>query len=403
MLTAMTTLPSRAPTGLPDNVIAALKGASDELKLAAVARMEEELAWWRELSPQDRSWLGMVAHEGINRFVSWMQFEDEAASKPQDIFRVAPTELTRTISLQRTLQVVRLITAVVEEHGAQHVEEDYRRDLYEAALIYSREVAFSAAGIYARAAESRGQWDARLEAAAIDAIVRGTSPAVMRSRVATVGWTGKGSTFVIIGPAPQQLTESTTAELREACLRATTDALVGLQGDRIIAVLGDAATPEAIARDIEHHFGEGTIIIGPSVDDVVKAGQSARAAIAAHQVLRALSAPTRIMFADDLLPERVLDGDQLARNSLIDEIYIPLVNAGPVLVETLESYLGQGRSLEAAARDLYVHPNTVRYRLRRIAQVIGWDPTDAREGQILQIALTVGRLGGGALPGSSHL
>lgn len=109
------------------------------------------------------------------------------------------------------------------------------------------------------------------------------------------------------------------------------------------------------------------------------------------------------MQADDLLPERVLDGDQLARNTLIDEIYIPLVSAGPVLVETLDSYLGQGRSLEAAARDLYVHPNTVRYRLRRIAQVIGWDPTEAREGQILQIALTVGRLSGGTLPGTAAL
>ncbi|SDZ82850.1 PucR C-terminal helix-turn-helix domain-containing protein [Bowdeniella nasicola] len=402
MLPAMTTLPSRAPTDLPEHVISALRKGSDELKLTAVARMERDLQWWRDLSSEDRSWLGLVAHEGINRFVAWMQLEDDAA-RPQDIFRVAPPELTRTISLQRTLQVVRLIAEVVEEHSQQHVAPDYRRDLYEAALIYSREVAFSAAGIYARAAESRGQWDARLEAAAIDAIVRGTSPAVMRSRVATVGWKGRNRTFVIVGPAPHQLTESTTAELREACLRATSDALVGIQGDRIIAVLGADENPSKIASLIEHHFGDGTIIIGPSVDDIVKAGTSARAAIAAHQVIRALSAPARIMQADDLLPERVLDGDQLARNTLIDEIYIPLVSAGPVLVETLDSYLGQGRSLEAAARDLYVHPNTVRYRLRRIAQVIGWDPTEAREGQILQIALTVGRLSGGTLPGTAAL
>lgn len=47
---------------------------------------------------------------------------------------------------------------------------------------------------------------------------------------------------------------------------------------------------------------------------------------------------------------------------------------------------------EAAARALFVHPNTVRYRLRRISQTVGWDPTDAREGFVLQIALVLGRL-----------
>ncbi|GMA31017.1 PucR family transcriptional regulator [Litorihabitans aurantiacus] len=67
--------------------------------------------------------------------------------------------------------------------------------------------------------------------------------------------------------------------------------------------------------------------------------------------------------------------------------------SGP-LVETLAAYLESGRSLEAAARALFVHPNTVRYRLRRIAQVSGWDAADAREGFVLQVALVLGRLAG---------
>ncbi|MDO5700017.1 MAG: helix-turn-helix domain-containing protein [Bowdeniella nasicola] len=380
------------PLALPPAVITALRSSADSLKLAAVARVEADLPWWRDLSSQDRSWLGLVAHEGINRYLAWMDSPTEAAAKPQDIFRVAPPELTRTISLQRTLQVLRLISAVVEEQSLKHVPEAYRRDLHESALIYSREVAFSAAEVYARAAETRGQWDARLEAAAIDAIVRGTAPAVTRSRVATLGWTGSGTTVVLVGPAPAQINGSATVALREACLRATRDALVGIQGDRIIAVLSTEEQPADLAAHIAPHFGEGTIIIGPDVEDVVAAHTSARAALASHQVVRALSSPARIMHANDLLPERVLDGDPLARQTLVEEIYRPLVKAGNVLVETLESYLGQGRSLEAAARELYVHPNTVRYRLRRIAQVIGWDPTDAREGQILHMSIVVGRL-----------
>ena len=44
------------------------------------------------------------------------------------------------------------------------------------------------------------------------------------------------------------------------------------------------------------------------------------------------------------------------------------------------------------ARELFVHPNTVRYRLKRISEVIGWDATGAREALILQSALIVGSI-----------
>ncbi len=39
-----------------------------------------------------------------------------------------------------------------------------------------------------------------------------------------------------------------------------------------------------------------------------------------------------------------------------------------------------------------MHPNTVRYRLRRVADVIGWDATGAREALILQSALILGAM-----------
>jgi DNA-binding PucR family transcriptional regulator len=39
-----------------------------------------------------------------------------------------------------------------------------------------------------------------------------------------------------------------------------------------------------------------------------------------------------------------------------------------------------------------VHANTVRYRLRRVAEVCGEAPTDARGAFTIQVALTLGRL-----------
>nr|WP_239380706.1 helix-turn-helix domain-containing protein [Frankia sp. CIT1] len=48
--------------------------------------------------------------------------------------------------------------------------------------------------------------------------------------------------------------------------------------------------------------------------------------------------------------------------------------------------------MEATARALYLHPNTVRYRLRKAADVCGLDPTDHRERFTLHVALILGRL-----------
>ncbi len=76
----------------------------------------------------------------------------------------------------------------------------------------------------------------------------------------------------------------------------------------------------------------------------------------------------------------------------MNRIYKPLQNHSSELLNTLWCYLDNGRSLEATARELFVHPNTVRYRLKRISEVIGWDATGAREALILQSALIVGSI-----------
>ena len=52
-----------------------------------------------------------------------------------------------------------------------------------------------------------------------------------------------------------------------------------------------------------------------------------------------------------------------------------------------------GGAIEACARKLFVHPNTVRYRLKRIADFTGRDPTVPRDAYVLRVAATVGRIG----------
>ncbi len=59
-----------------------------------------------------------------------------------------------------------------------------------------------------------------------------------------------------------------------------------------------------------------------------------------------------------------------------------------------EIHAAERRNAEAlsAAKQLFVHPNPVRSRLRRIGDVTGHSPADARTAYTLRVALTLGRL-----------
>ena len=100
------------------------------------------------------------------------------------------------------------------------------------------------------------------------------------------------------------------------------------------------------------------------------------------------------MRADDALPERALLGDQDAVDELVNTVYASLQTAGPddPTLETVSTFLRNGGSLETTAKELSVHPNTVRYRLKRAAETTGWDAADAREAYVLRTAIALGRM-----------
>ena len=43
------------------------------LSTAATSRMAEDLPWFRELSAEDRSWVGMILQAGVRGFVDWFE------------------------------------------------------------------------------------------------------------------------------------------------------------------------------------------------------------------------------------------------------------------------------------------------------------------------------------------
>lgn len=362
------------------------------LSTTMLRELENTLPWYRRLSSDERSSLGLVAQNGVAAFVSWYEHPSSPSWVLSDVFGTAPTELTRSISLQRALQLIRTVVQVVEDRVPELAGAAEQVDLREAVLRYSREVAFAAADVYARAAENRGAWDTRLEALAVDGILRGENPDALQSRMSALGWTSHNRFTVMIGPAPAETNATYLATLRRAAGRFAADVMVGIQGDKLILVLGNVTDPETAYLRLSELFAVGPVVYGPLAATLTDATASALSAFAGMAAVRGWTTAPRPVSADDLWPERVMGGDDSARRALVANIYRPLVAASNGLVETLNSYLQLGHSLEAAARDLFVHSNTVRYRLRRVCDVTGWDPLVPREAFVLQTALVVGRL-----------
>ena len=380
--------------------LAWLRTIAGELSTQTLKRLEDTLPWYGDMPPSRRSAVGLVAQAGISSFIAW--FEDPRSTPwiAADVFGAAPRELLRSVSLQQTLQLIRVTVEVVEDRV-----KDGGEPLREAILLYSREIAFAAADVYARAAEARGLWDARLEALVVDSILSGEYDDELPSRIAALGWHGHGEVAVLVGTAPKQLDVD---HVRRAARHMHADVLIGVQGNRLVLVIGrsdplgsepddtigtsSALTFMEIATQLEPHFGPGHLVLGHEVPNLVDASKSAKAALAGFAVARSWRHAPRPVHADDLLPERALAGDPLARATLVHRIYRPLQAHSTELLTTLWSYLDNGRSLEATARELFVHPNTVRYRLKRVSDVIGWDATGAREALILQAALIIGSM-----------
>ena len=212
----------------------------------------------------------------------------------------------------------------VEDHAAEIAEPGGEQALRESVLRYSREIAFAAAEVYAHAAEARGAWDARLEGLVVDAVLRGEADDSMQSRATALGW--GSTTRVAVTPAGGS--EGVVDGLRRSAAKLGVDSLAAVQGRRLVCILGNVDDPMEAARELEAHFGEGAIVVGPTVPHLFAAGRSARAALAGQSCAHAWPEAPRPVSADDLLAERVLVGDQPARVHLVERIFRPLSESG---------------------------------------------------------------------------
>jgi len=393
---------------VPESLLRRLKQYSGRLATEAVNAMGERLPFFADLEASQRASMALVVQTAINNFVEWMQDPHSNISYTAQAFELVPQDLARRIALRHSVDMARVTMDFFEEAVPLVARsEEQLTALTVGILKYSRDLAFTAASAYANAAEARGTWDSRMEASVVDAVVRGDTGPELLSRAAALNWDTTAPATVVVGtPAPgrdgadgEGGSERASQDVRDIAAQHGRAALTDVHGTWLVAIVsGQLSLTDKFLGDLLSAFSNGPVVIGPTAPMLTAAYHSASEAISGMNAVGGWRGAPRPVLARELLPERALMGDASAIVALHTDVMGPLADAGPTLIETLDAYLDCGGAIEACARKLFVHPNTVRYRLKRITDFTGRDPTQPRDAYVLRVASTVGQLNYPAQP-----
>ncbi|WP_171170713.1 CdaR family transcriptional regulator [Streptomyces sp. I05A-00742] len=169
--------------------------------------------------------------------------------------------------------------------------------------------------------------------------------------------------------------------------RDTTTPLATTQGAQAVLLL-PAAAAAAAPKVLREHGRRGCAITGEGLDRIAVAHRLATGALAtapphAHR-------PGRLLTDADAHVLALLSGHPATDSERVGRLVLgPLAQPGRRhLLDALTAYLDTG-SATAAARGLRLHPQSLRYRLRRVRELTGRDPRDPWQRLTLDIARTV--------------
>ena len=379
---------------VPESLLRRLKQYSGRLSTEAVRVMQDRLPFFAELEASQRASLALVVQTAVANFVEWMTDPSSNVNYTARAFELLPQDLTRRMPLRHSVEMIRVTLEYFEEVAPLLARSDEQLTALTVGILkYSRDLAFSAATAYADAAEARGNWDSRMEASVVDAVVRGDTGPELLSRAAALNWDTTAPATVVVGTPPPGRESHASQDVRDIAARHGRAALTDVHGTYLVAIVsGQLTQTEKVYDALMDAFSDGPVVIGPTAPMLTAAYHSASEAISGMNAATGWRGAPRPVLARELLPERALMGDASAVAALHTDVMRPLADAGPTLTETLDAYLDCGGAIEACARKLFVHPNTVRYRLRRIADFTGRDPTLPRDAYVLRVAATVGHL-----------
>ncbi|MGW5054841.1 PucR family transcriptional regulator [Actinokineospora sp. NPDC004072] len=250
---------------------------------------------------------------------------------------------------------------------------------------YSEAIAAAYAEV---AAESAGH-DEKARAALLDGLLEGrfTRPAELDDAARGLGLPVNGPFVVVYADEPGPAAALDPGRWRAAWRR-------GAEAEVGVVVVARAVDLRGLRQSLDR--APGAVGISPPVAGLGLLPAALRRA----RIARGCLAPGErgvVAFGDRPLTTLVAGAPQLARelarDVLADLLALPAAERD-VLLKTLRVWFAEHGSAKDAAERLFVHPNTVRYRIRRVQELTRRDLADPRGSAELYLAIEAHRLDG---------
>jgi hypothetical protein len=223
--------------------------------------------------------------------------------------------------------------------------------------------------------------DQRRRSALVEALFLGTAGPDSCWEAASLLGLPPDSGFVVVAAETTGLAEESLPDieqrLAERGLASAWRLMPALQ-------VGVVSTPEQRQAEVVALLGEvgrARVGISPRYGSVAETPRSLQLARAAISVQRPGTVGVHVFSSSPLAGLMACDpaaADRLSLDVLGAALALPAEDRD-VLLQTLHAYLDNQASAEQAARVLHCHANTVRYRLRRLAEVTGRSLQDPYE------------------------
>jgi hypothetical protein len=191
-------------------------------------------------------------------------------------------------------------------------------------------------------------------------------PEAVAEAAAAAGWDLPGSVAVLAWRAGSRRLVSRLPQ--------GTPAVVGESGVDGVAVLADPGAPGLISQ-LEHLAENAEVVLGPEVPTAEAMSSAERARAVLDLIASGELEDEGLVEADDHLAALVTHAEPEALRGLAHRRLAGLAGETPRsrarLTETLRAWLDHQGEVAAAAAALHVHPQTVRYRLARLRDLLG--------------------------------
>ena len=224
---------------VPPSLVQRIRKISGQLTRTVIAHISVSLPFFTELDAKHRADIGALVQSAIRFFADWVQHPDDDDLDFKDVLGSDSVHLVEGLSLQQSVSILHSSMEIIEQAVINMKDmPEAKATLLVHALRYSRELGFSIADYFAAAAEKRGVWDARMETALVDAVVRGTKSEDIRSFGSALACDTNRPVTVMVGtPSSLDRQERTVLRLHQAAADLGYRALAAVQGPYLVTLV----------------------------------------------------------------------------------------------------------------------------------------------------------------------